>query len=344
MNDQATSSQEPLGQAEGEEPPSSGAHKAPANGSARLPSSNGSSRGEDAGALTRAVGWIMDRLRGRNGESQQLRETLEEIIGEIEEHEDEAAAPIGTHERMLLSNILKLRHLTAYDVMVPRADIVALPLDADFDRVLEVISEGGHSRLPVYRNSLDDIAGMVHIKDVLTASGQGESFRLANVLRPVEFVAPSIRVLDLLLEMRLKRSHLALVVDEFGGIDGLVTIEDLVEEIVGEIEDEHDVAEAPKLVWRTDGTLIADARTPIEEFEAEIGPVLSDEEREEDIDTLGGLVFYLTGRVPARGELVEHPASGLAFEVVQADPRRIKRLRLRNLPAHPVQAAGSGRA
>jgi len=144
-------------------------------------------------------------------------------------------------------------------------------------------------------------------------------------------VAPSMRVLDLLLQMRLSRVHMALVVDEFGGIDGLVTIEDVVEQIVGEIEDEHDVAEAPKLIPRPDGTLIADARTPIEEFEARVGPVLTAEEREQDIDTLAGLVVSLTGRLPSRGELISHP-SGLAFEVLDADPRRIKRLRVRNLP------------
>ncbi|MDF2095490.1 hemolysin family protein [Aquibaculum arenosum] len=296
-------------------------------------------KGEEPGALKRAVGWIMGRLRGRNGDSQQLRETLEEIIGEIEDQDDEDATPIGTHERMLLGNIFKLRHLTAYDVMVPRADIVALPLDADFDRVLETIAEGGHSRLPVFRESLDDIVGMVHIKDVLAVSRQGNAFRLGNILRPAEFVAPSMRVLDLLLDMRLKRSHLALVVDEFGGIDGLVTAEDLVEEIVGEIEDEHDVVEAPKMAWRPDGTLLADARTPIEDFEKLVGPILTEEEHDEDIDTLGGLVFYIAGRIPGRGELVEH-ASGVTFEVLQADPRRIKRLRLRNLPA--LREAGAG--
>lgn len=344
MSDSVTNGREPLRPAEGEEPPSSGTQGGAHGGAQGNGNGNGETlvyraRAEEPGAVTRAVGWIMARLRGRNGDSQQLRDTIEEIIGEIEESEEEAAAPIGTHERMLLANILKLRHLTAYDVMVPRADIVGLPLDADFDRVLETVAEAGHSRLPVYRESLDDVAGLVHIKDVLAASKQGDRFRLASVLRPVEVVAPSIRVLDLLLEMRLKRCHLALVVDEFGGIDGLVTIEDLIEEIVGEIEDEHDVVEAPKLVWRPDGTLLADARTPIEDFEAEIGPVLSEEEREEDIDTLGGLVFYLAGRVPARGELIDHPASGLAFEVVQADPRRIKRLRLRNLPRPAAEAA-----
>jgi CBS domain containing-hemolysin-like protein len=165
----------------------------------------------------------------------------------------------------------------------------------------------------------------------------GRPFDLRAILRRVLFVAPSMRVLDLLLEMRRTRLHMALVVDEFGGVDGLVTIEDLVEEIVGEIEDEHDVDEGPKLVPSSDGTLLADARATIEEFEQRVGAVLSAEERS-GIDTLGGLVFALAGRVPNRGELVSHP-SGLEFEVLDADPRRVKRVRVRNIPPKPADAA-----
>lgn len=340
MNNQFAREGIEVGMTEGEEPPSSnGTYSAASlkvNGNGHLPASNWN-RNDEPGALKRAAEWILDRLRGRNGDHH-LRETLEEIIGEIDDPKDEDAMPISSQERMLLGNILKLRHLTAYDVMVPRADIVALPLEADFDRVLETITQRGHSRLPVYRGSLDDVAGVVHVKDVLAASRQ-KSFRLANILRPAEFVAPSIRVLDLLLEMRLKRTHLALVVDEFGGVDGLITVEDLVEEIVGEIEDEHDVIQGPRMAWRADGTLLADARTPVEDFEEFIGAVLSEEERDEDIDTLGGLVTYLAGHVPSRGELIEHPASGITFEVLQADPRRVRRLRLRDLPARPEEAA-----
>jgi CBS domain containing-hemolysin-like protein len=178
------------------------------------------------------------------------------------------------------------------------------------------------------------VIGFIHIKDLVAARAGGRPFDLKSILRQVLFVAPSMRVLDLLLQMRLSRQHLALVIDEFGGTDGLITIEDLVEQIVGEIEDEHDIAEGPKLLPRPDGTLIADARATIEEFEERIGPVLTAEEREADIDTLGGLVVHLAGRVPTRGELVTHP-SGITFEVIDADPRRIRRLRLRNLPAKP---------
>jgi CBS domain containing-hemolysin-like protein len=297
------------------------------------------SDGARESGLKRALHWVGSALRGRNGESQHLRETLEEIISEIDESDEEAAAPISSDERVMLSNILKLRHLTAYDVMVPRADIVAAQVSTSFDTLIEELRRAGHSRLPVYRESLDDVVGMVHIKDVLTAAREPKRFRLSNVLRPLDVVAPSMRVLDLLLEMQLKHSHMVLVVDEFGGIDGLVTIEDLVEEIVGEIEDEHDVGEGPSLVRRADGTVMVDGRLPIEELEAELGDILSEEEREEDIDTLGGLVFYLADRVPARGELIEHEASGLVFEVVQADPRRVKRLRLRNVPKSAAVAS-----
>ena len=277
------------------------------------------------------------RLRGRNGDTQ-LRDSIEAIIDEIEEAvpDDAVALPIGDHERVLLANILKLRHITAYDVMVPRADIVSIHIKSGLTDLIDVMSKVGHSRFPVYRESLDDVVGIVHIKDVLKYGDAKETFDLSKILRTVLIAAPSMRVLDLLLEMRLSHVHMAMVVDEFGGIDGLVTIEDLVEEIVGEIEDEHDVAEGPKLIERPDGALIADARATIEEFEALIGPVLSDEERDEDIDTLGGLVFYLADRVPTRGELIVHPASGINFEVMEADPRRVKRLRVRDLPAKPL--------
>jgi CBS domain containing-hemolysin-like protein len=196
--------------------------------------------------------------------------------------------------------------------------------------VIELMTKMGHSRLPVYRETLDDAIGMVHIKDVLAWRGEDAAFRLAKIMRRVLFVAPSMEVLELLLEMRAKRSHMALVVDEFGGVDGLLTIEDVVEEIVGEIEDEHDRDLEPNLVLRADGTIDVDARAPVEVLEEKFGHKLSDEEREE-IDTLGGLVVSLAGRVPIRGELIAHP-SGVEFEVLEADPRRIRRLRFRCPP------------
>jgi magnesium and cobalt transporter len=271
-------------------------------------------------------------LKRRSSEAA-LREAIEEFI---EDSETTDADQGYTGESSLLLNILKLGEKTAQDVMTPRVDIRAASDDIDFRGLVQLLREHGHSRVPIYRNDLDEIIGIVHIKDVLPYVFEPENFQLQKIMRAPMFVAPSIRVLDLLLQMRLSRAHIALVVDEFGGIDGLVTIEDLVEEVIGEIEDEHDVVRGPSLVQRPDGTWLADARTTIEEFELRVGPVLTEDERAHDIDTLGGLVMSLTDRVPSRGELVTH-ASGIAFEVIDADPRRIKRLRVRN--AKPAPAA-----
>jgi len=266
---------------------------------------------------------LRERLRGR-GADDILRDTIEEII----EGGESAPAPIDAQERTLLANVFKLRELTAYDVMVPRADIVAVPHNVALADLVRIMTKEAHSRLPVYRESLDDVIGLVHIKDVMPYWGREKEFKLEEVLRKVLFVAPSMRVLDLLLEMRKTRLHLALVVDEYGGVDGLVTIEDVVEEIVGEIEDEHDVDDGPRLIPQPDGSYIADARLPIEDFEERVGQILTDEERDADIDTLGGLVVAQAGRLPGRGEIITH-SSGVEFEVLEADPRRLKRLRVR---------------
>jgi magnesium and cobalt transporter len=293
------------------------------------PSSNAALTGD-----ARRTGGLFARLKNmfglRNGESA-LRDTFE---GLIEEHETREQ-PIDSDERTLLANILKFGGLAAADVMIPRVDIVAVEIESSLQDVITLMTTEAHSRVPVYRDSLDDVIGMVHMKDVLGASAGTTTFSLRKMLRKVLFVAPSMQVLDLLLQMRETRTHMALVVDEYGGIDGLVTIEDLVEEIVGEIEDEHDVDLRPHLVVSPDGSWIADARVPIEEFEEEVGDVLTDGERDEDIETLGGLVAHLTGRVPTRGELVVHKASGIEFEVLDADPRRVKRLRVLVKPRPP---------
>jgi CBS domain containing-hemolysin-like protein len=250
------------------------------------------------------------------------RDVLEELI---EERED-AEAPIDDDERILLANILELRSRTIRDVMLPRADITCISVDASLLEVTEVLTKDNHSRLPVYEENLDDAVGMVHIKDVLAWSGRESEFSLKNIQRKILFVSPSMQVLELLLEMRAKRSHMALVVDEFGGVDGLVTIEDLVEEIVGEIEDEHHQDNDPRLTRKPDGSFVADARFPINLLEGELSTELTVTDGE-DIDTLGGLVFSLAGRVPIRGELIRH-SSGIEFEVLDADPRRIKSLRI----------------
>jgi CBS domain containing-hemolysin-like protein len=244
---------------------------------------------------------------------------------------------ITPQERFLIGNILKVHELNAGDVMVPRVDIVALDIDQPFSEVVKCMVEHGHSRVPVYRETLDDVIGFIHVKDVLAPVADRRPAKLERLLRKVLFVAPSLPILDLLVQMRQARTHIAMVVDEFGGIDGLVTIEDLIEEIVGEIEDEHDEPETPTLVERPDGSIIADARIPIDSVEEQRGISLRPQGEDETVDTLGGLVFTLAGRVPKRGEIIAHP-DGIEFEVLDADPRRVKRMRLRVLPA----AAGKG--
>lgn len=295
------------------------------NGSASAP--------QNRGAVTEAWRTLMRTIGlGRNGSSA-VRASLEELI----EENGEDSSPIDPHEGAIIRNVLGLRDITAYDVMVPRADIVAVEQSMPLAELARMMGEAAHSRMPVYRATLDDVIGMVHIKDVVGHLNRNEDLSVAELVREVLFVAPSSRALDLLQEMRMTRRHLALVVDEYGGIDGLITIEDLVEEIVGEISDEHDVDEGPKLEEKPDGTILADARATVEEFEALVGPVLTDDEREE-IDTLGGLVFSLAGRVATRGEVIRHP-SGMDFEVVAADPRRLRTLRVRRRPTAVDRAA-----
>ena len=288
---------------------------------------------------------LFSRLQAllRRKETESVRDQVEELIERPDErtgeqHGQGTASDLDAHERALLRNVLKLRGKTAYDVMVTRADIVSMSESLTLDEAIKVIQREGHSRYPVYRESLDDVVGMVHIKDVFAAVGREGAFDLKSVLRRPLFVVPSIPVLDLLLQMRQAHIHMALVVDEYGGIDGLITIEDLVETITGDIADEHDEVQTPQISERPDGSLELDARTPIELFEERLGAILTDEERAADIDTVGGLVFTLAGRVPAKGELVSHP-SGLEFRILEADPRRIRRLRIRRAGAQPNRAA-----
>ena len=266
------------------------------------------------------------RLIRRPRDGYSLREAIDEMI---EEPSAGGSHLLSAHERVLIGNILKVYNRTAADVMVPRVDIVALDDETPFPEVLKCMIEQGHSRVPVYRETLDDVIGFIHVKDLLGPAANRQPTKLGPILRKVLFVAPSLLILDLLVQMRQARTHIAMVVDEFGGIDGLVTIEDLIEEIVGEIEDEYDVAEGPNLTERADGTLIADARTPIEQLEERQGIRLRPTGEQVEVDTLGGLVSSLAGRVPGRGEVIGHP-SGIEFEVLDADPRRVKRLRVRN--------------
>ena len=267
------------------------------------------------------LGWIRGVGGAQNGEDS-VRNALEELI----EEREEAEVPIDEDERILLANILELRGRTIHDVMVPRANIAAVSRDSSLSELIDLLTKESHSRLPVYGETLDDAAGMVHIKDVLAWRGRDGDFSLSKIQRKILFVSPSMQVLELLLEMRAERSHMALVVDEFGGVDGLVTIEDLVEEIVGEIGDEHDLDDNPKMISHPDGSFTADARVTIGTLEEMTGTEVTGGDTE-DIDTLGGLVFSIAGRVPVRGELLHH-SSGVEFEVLDADPRRIKFLRV----------------
>ncbi|MWB79217.1 CBS domain-containing protein [Pseudooceanicola sp. 216_PA32_1] len=246
------------------------------------------------------------------------------------------SAPRPTH------GLVNLRRMRVEDVCVPKADIVAVPSTISRDELVKVFRDSGMTRLPVYQGTLDTPVGLVHLKDFALKhgfNGSGGRYSLKNLLRPLLFVPPSMPIGVLLQKMQTERRHMALVIDEYGGVDGLVTIEDLIEQVIGQIEDEHDVDEDKLWTREKSGAWLALAKAPLEDFEAETGVSLTEHESvdEEEIDTLGGLVFMLSGRVPARGEVVEHPA-GHEFEVVDADPRRIKRLRVRLNHREPADA------
>lgn len=254
---------------------------------------------------------------------------LFEVFGGGEgDYERSAMLSAEVGSRADLANLTRMR---VEDVMIPKVEIVAVPSDIKKDDLVDLFRESGMSRLPVYKGTLDSPLGMVHLKDFALKHGfnsSGERFVLSKMLRPLLYAPPSMPIGVLLQKMQTDRMHMALVIDEYGGVDGLVTIEDLIEQVLGEIEDEHDIAEGRYWTEESPGCFIAQARTPVKEFEAEVGMKLVPDEDEEEIDTLGGLVFMLAGRVPARGEVVKHP-DGPDFEVVDADPRRIKRLRVR---------------
>ena len=271
--------------------------------------------------MTKVLPWNNSRNNG-------LRDTFEELI---EEHEDRDTT-VDAEERTLLSNVLQTASKEAVDIMVPRGDIVAFDVNTPLIEMCRTITERPYSRYPIYDDMLDNIVGFIHIKDILAVLSEGKrTTPITEIMRDVIYISPGIGALDIILEMRMHGHHMALVVDEYGGVDGLITLTDLVEEIVGEIDDEHLSEEGPRISQNGDGSMTADARFEIEGFEEIYGAILSEEEAEEDIETLAGLVVYLLGRVPARGEIVHHKTSGIEFEVLEADPRRVRRLRLRNI-------------
>jgi magnesium and cobalt transporter len=270
-------------------------------------------------------------LLHRDHEALAMRESLEEVI----EESDRQSGELSPQERVMLANLLKFGELRVEDVMVPRADIIAVEEKTPICELVAQFREAQHSRLPVYRETLDDPTGLVHIKDVLALAELGPDglmrwpdVPIAKIKRDLLFAPPSMPTLELLLKMQTTHSHLALVIDEYGGTDGLVSIEDLIEEIVGDIDDEHDVEEGPQLRALANGVYDADARFDLEDFKNETGIELKPGDPDEEVDTLGGLVVSILGRLPQRGEIVPYD-SEYEFEVLEADPRRVKRLRFR---------------
>jgi magnesium and cobalt transporter len=274
---------------------------------------------------------LIQKITGQDTEAAAIRESLEEVIEESERESPDLSA----QERVLMGNLLRFGDLKVADVMVPRAEIIAVDEGIGLAELLRRFREAQHSRLPVFRETLDDPIGLIHVKDVLgllEAEPDGAyclspNARITALLRPVLFAPPSMRALDLLLKMQASHTHLALVIDEYGGTDGLVSIEDIIEQIVGDIADEHDEVTG---TLKPDGDgLIADAHMDLDDFKIETGHDfrVKDEEDAPDIDSLGGLVVSLLGRVPQRGEIVTHP-DGSEFQVLEADPRRVRKLRI----------------
>ncbi len=265
------------------------------------------------------------KLFSRSSIDQELKESLEEVIEEIEADE----GTLGAEERSIIMNTLSFGDLRVDDVMVPRADIISIEENSTFDEMMQAFADGTISRLPVYRETLDEVIAMVHIKDAFSAFVKNRESRafpsVSSIQRPILFVPPSMKLLDLLSKMQKTHIHMALVIDEYGGTDGLLTIEDLVEQIVGDIEDEHDPAEEVLMREIPGGKLHVDARLPIGELEDLLGLDFLSDDHDEDVDTLGGLVFKLAGHIPQKGDVVEHE-NGIHFEIVEGDARHIKNI------------------
>jgi CBS domain containing-hemolysin-like protein len=290
-------------------------------------------RGEEQGG-SRIWRGMRHLIFGEDSEPS-LRDQIEEAIEEAEDSSP-VAGDLSPPERQMLRNLLNFGDQTAGEIAVTRGDIVAVPADISFDELVQAFADAGHSRLPVYGESLDDVVGMVHIKDVFMANVDASRDRsLSALMRDPLFVPESMGVIELLARMRSQRMHLAIVVDEFGGTEGLVTIEDVVEEIVGDIEDEHDEAERGMLTLLEDGLWEADARLELEELAGTVDPRLWS--NEDEVDTLGGLMFLLAGHIPTKGECVTHP-SGWKMEAVDSDPRRIILVRLHPPETSPQRA------
>ena len=296
-----------------------------------MPDDQGSSnRSEEDSSRSGLLSGLRNLLFGGDKEPS-LREQIEEVIDEAEEDGDDRrgsnlVGDLSSIERKMLRNLLHFGEQTVDDVAVPRGEIIAIAETASFEEIVAIFADAGHSRLPVYRESLDEVVGMIHVKDVFAVLAEDRPAPpLIDLIRQPLYVPQSMGVLDLLAEMRAKRTHLAIVIDEYSGTEGLLTIEDLVEEIVGEIEDEHDDEPEPLVVAGEHGCWDADARAELDDVGEAIDPRLA--EVDEDVDTLGGLAAVLAGHVPEVGEILVHP-SGWRIEVTEADERRVHRLRL----------------
>ena len=268
-------------------------------------------------------------FRQSNNVKKQLDEELEQFVAKRINADDSNGNTLS-HENVLLKNLAGLRGIIASDVMIPRIDIVSVAMSDDFNEIVKQLIKTNHSRVPVRNESLDDVVGILHIKDVLANLFSKEKKDIKSLLKKPIFVSPSISLLDLLYEMRIKRRHLALVVDEYGGIDGLVTIEDLVEELVGDIEDEHDLSTECRLEKMQDGSIILEARITIDLLEDLLSSIRK-EDLNEEIETLGGFIISIAGRVPVKGEVIKYSPSGLKFEILEADPRKVILVKLRGL-------------
>ncbi|MDE3060385.1 MAG: HlyC/CorC family transporter [Pseudomonadota bacterium] len=267
--------------------------------------------------------WLHHKLAAREAS---LKEAIEEVIEEHAEQTDEGLAP---EEKVMLHNVLSFSDIKVSDIMVQRTDIAAVPVDISLPDFKAHLLAQRHTRIPVYEESLDHVLGFAHVKDLLPMLAGDTPFDIRSALRSLLFVPPSMPIIDLLVKMRQAGSHMAIVVDEYGGTDGLVTMEDLFEEIVGDIQDEHDWDEEPedRIVKVGDHVFEVNARIPVETLEKELGLPLVAPEKSGEIETLGGLISFQLGRVPSRGETVPHP-SGARFEILDADPRRIRRVRI----------------
>ncbi len=294
-----------------------------------MPDDSSSSAAESGGRLWRGL-----RSLFLPEPEPSLRDQIEEVI---EEHESDGGEDddLSSAEREMLRNILHFGDRTVGDIGVPRGEIIAVPETISFDEIVTRFAEAEHSRLPVYGEDLDNVTGMVHVKDVfrIIATGAERPKTIDGLIRQPRYVPSSMRILDLLAEMRETRTHLAIVLNEYSGTDGLVTIEDLVEEIVGDIEDEHDEEEEDLLIPLGDSIWSADARAELDDVARLIDPRLAD--IDDDVETLGGLASALVGQVPAIGQIIEHP-SGWRLEIADADERRVKRLLLHPPVATPL--------